>query len=225
MDSHEMATALREAILRAEPRLGYTRLAKKIGESYNRLYNMANGRTEPDPVVIAKVRKELKLPDNWPEVSGKSKGSGKLVSLAGTPLYPVPVVGRVAAGEDVYNVDPDEREVYVPQKLYEIGGIGYVISGDSMMPDLEENTVALFREYRQPRRGFTYLVKSDEKGFQVKNLEWMNNEWTLVSINPAYPPEPLGNRELIGFLIGWYWAKGTREKIDSDPEGLLLTRH
>src|SRR5687767_12587144 len=116
-----MATALREAILTSQPKMGYTRLAKRIGESYNRLYNMANGRTEPDPVVLEKVRRELGLPSTWPS---PTKDKSRLVSLAGTPLAPVPVVGRVAAGEDVYNVDPDAREVFVPQRLADIGGVG-----------------------------------------------------------------------------------------------------
>jgi SOS-response transcriptional repressor LexA len=214
-----MATALREAILTSEPRIGYTRLAKKIGETYNRLYNMANGRTEPDPAVIDKVRKVLNLPQSWPS----PRNDTRLVSLAGTPLAAVPVVGRVAAGEDVYNVDPEKREVFVPQRLADMGGLGWVVDGDSMMPDLEPDTIALFREHRSPRRGYTFLVDSPEKGLQVKNLDWLNGEWTLVSINPNYPPEPLGNRQLLGFLIGWYWAKGTRERLDSDPQGLLLS--
>jgi SOS-response transcriptional repressor LexA len=213
-----MATALREAILTAEPRIGYTRLAQKIGETYDRLYNMANGRTEPDPAVIEKVRQVLKLPSSWPK---SPRNHPDLVSLAGTPLFPVPVVGSVAAGAGIQNVDPDRREVFVPQRLADIGGLGWVIDGDSMMPELLPDTIALFREHRRPLPGYTFLLDSED-GLQVKNLEWRNGEWTLVSLNPNYPPEPLGNRQILGFLIGWYWAKGTREKMDSDPNGLLL---
>lgn len=203
--------------------MGYTRLAKKIGETYDRVYNMANGRTEPDPIVIGKIRDALGKPPNWPFNEGLKLSEGRLVSLAGTPLAPVPVVGFVAAGGGEYNVDTDEGVIFVPQRLADIGGLGWIVDGDSMMPDLEPNMVALFREYRTPKKDFTFLVKSETGEFRVKNLEWRNGEWTLVSINPSYAPEPLGTHQLVGFLIGWYYAKGTREKMDSDPNGLLLT--
>lgn len=218
VDKDQVANALKEAILMSEPKIGYTKLARKIDETYDRLYNMANGRTEPDPVVLEKVRKALGKPADWL----KGLPEGRMVSIAGTPLAPVKVVGNVSGGSGAYNVDPQDELVYVPQTLANIGGLGWVVEGESMMPELDPGTIALFKEHRSPRRSFTFLVKAKDGDLRVKNLEWMDNEWTLVSLNPKYPPEPLNDHELLGYLIGWYKVKGKREEIISDPDGLIL---
>lgn len=212
-----MQTAVREALAeaRAKKNIGAKDVAEKTGIKLTRIYDITNGRVNVKDDELTEFRKFFKKPLSWPE-------EGHLVSLAGTPLYPVPVVGNVEAGEGAYNVDPDTREVFVPKKLSDLGGLGWVVDGESMMPALEPGMVALFREFRSAQRKRTYLVKSEDGGLRVKNLEWVNDEWTLISLNKAFPPEPLGQQELQGFLIGWYYAKGTREKMDTDPNGIFL---
>lgn len=145
------------------------------------------------------------------------------VSLAGTPLAPIVMVGQAGAGVGVSDVDPDSDHIYVPERLAQLGGLAWMVSGESMMPALEPGDIAIFRELREPRRGFSYLVRKDHE-YLVKNVEWKGGEWVLRSINPRYPDEPLGRAELVGLLIGWYRAKGSRETMDSDPGGLKLER-
>ncbi len=217
-----MQVALKQAVVASE--MTYEDIAAEInarklvdgGVTYNILNNMANGRKKPDDAIFAAVRKVLKLPASWPD-------EGKLVSLSGFPLAPIKVIGSVAAGEGAYTVDWPEREIYVPQALANLGGLGWLVDGDSMMPDLQPGMVAIFKEHRSPRPGMTFLVESPEKALRVKTLEWRNNGWILVSTNPAYPSEPLGDYALLGYLIGWYRQVGKRETLDSDPDGLRLT--
>lgn len=134
----------------------------------------------------------------------------------------VPVVGRASAGVGETNVDSDLEPVWVPQSLARLGGIGFRIDGDSMMPALQPGDVAVFRASSTPRRGFTFLVRNPSHEFRCKNLEWRNNEWTLVSLNQSYPDEGLGASQVLGILVGWYRSVGTYEKLEADPHGLRL---
>lgn len=155
---------------------------------------------------------------------GSPPSDGRRVSLMFGPMVMIPVVGRVAAGEGVYNVDPDEEAVAVPASLKQIGGIGYVIDGDSMMPALQPGDVALFRETHQPRNGFTFLLKKDGE-FRCKNIAWRSGEWIMESLNPnkeAYPDATMRDWQIVGILVGWYRSIGSYEKLEADPHGLRL---
>jgi phage repressor protein C with HTH and peptisase S24 domain len=133
----------------------------------------------------------------------------------------IPVVGKVSAGPGETNVDPDtERTIFVPLTLAQLGGLGWVVDGESMMPALEPGDIAVFREYRSPRRGYPMLLCRDGE-YRVKNIEW-ENEWIQRSINPAIPDEPLGHWQILGYLIGWHRSRGSYEKLESDPNGLRL---
>ena len=134
----------------------------------------------------------------------------------------IQVVGKASAGEGHHNVDPDEEPIWVPMTLQRLGGIGYVVDGESMMPALQPGDVAVFREMTTPYPRFTYLVRSEQGEYRCKNLEWKNNEWTLVSLNPKYTDEPLASHQLIGLLIGWYRSVGKYEKLEANPDGLRL---
>lgn len=147
---------------------------------------------------------------------------GRRVSLAGSPMVEVPVIGRASAGPGEVNVDSEMHSIWVPMSLAQSGGVGWVVEGDSMMPALEPGDIALFREHRQPKRGHTFLVRTPDREERVKIMDWIRGEWILRSLNPAYKPEPLAGHEILGFLIGWYKVRGTREDIVSDPAGLMI---
>lgn len=209
-----MAVALKRAIV--ESPYTFEEVAGLIGGiSYDQLNNMANGRTKVKDDVLKSVKKLLNLPPAWPHME-------QPLSVAGTPLAPVQVVGAVAAGYDAYTVDPDEHTIFVPETLANLGGLGWVVDGDSMMPDLKPGMVAIFKEHRSPLEGLTFLVQGKDGGLRVKTLDWRSNAWHLVSTNPAYPAEFLGEYALLGYLIGWYQVRGKRETLDSDPDGLRL---
>ena len=53
-------------------------------------------------------------------------------------------------------------------------------------------------------------------------MDWQDSQWVVKSLNPTFATEPLGQHQILGFLIGWYRTKGSRETMDSDPGGLVL---
>lgn len=189
--------------------------AKRIDEPEPRYKNYEYGFTKKVPDRV--MQKARVLAEGL-----RPKPEGRLVSLAGTPLAAIRVVGRVAAGAGEQNVDADESVRYVPQRLADIGGVGWEVDGESMMPALEPGDIALFREHRTPRRGYPFLLQSPREGLRVKIIDWEQNMWVLKSINPSFPKEPLDDHELLGYLIGWYRVRGSRETLDSDPGGLKL---
>jgi phage repressor protein C with HTH and peptisase S24 domain len=108
----------------------------------------------------------------------------------------------------------------VPDRLANLGTIAFQVDGDSMMPALEPGDIAIIREERSPRR-LTYLLEREGE-FSLKMLAWSNEEgrWFQQSLNPAYPRRPLDGWALVGFLVGWYRSRGSRETMDSDLHGL-----
>lgn len=189
-------------------------LARKLGLKRTTYTAYEQGIAAPPHEILEKL-KELGMGR-----PAKSAPEGRVVSLAGTPMAQIPVVGSVSAGPGATNVDPDAGCIWVPERLAQLGGIGWLVDGESMMPLLEPGDVALFREHRNPRRGYVFLSKSPDDEFRVKKIDWLDGEWAMVSLNRAHGTAPLGSNQLLGYLIGWYRYRGTRETLDSDPGGL-----
>jgi len=219
----EVSRAIARALadVKVSEGLSAKEVAKRADISYDVLRNYKLGRTSPDEASLDRLRKVMKLPKTWPKSEPDS--DGEIVSLSGTPMKPIRVVGEVEAGEGAYNVDIDESSILVPERLAGLGGFGWIVRGDSMMPFLQPGMVAVFKEYREPRPGFTFLLKSKDGGLRVKTLEWRDGQWMMISTNPTYAPTPIDDHQLLGYLIGWYRTKGARETMDSDPGGLILS--
>lgn len=190
--------------------------ASRLNVPEPRYKNWEYGLTKKVPVEVMERARGL--------TSAKAEPAANLrpVSLTYGVLVPIPVVGQVSAGAGAHNVDPIEREIHVPPSLRAIGGLAYIVDGESMMPALMPGDIAVFKETTQPRKGFTFLLKRGEGEFSVKNLDWKDNQWIMTSLNPNYPPESLMNVQLVGLLVGWYRSFGTYEKLESDPYGLRL---
>ena len=75
---------------------------------------------DPPPKVFEMIETMRNNPDS------PLMREGRLVSLAGTPLVPVRVVGRAAAGEGFSNVDVDAEMGYVPDRLARLGTLGWL---------------------------------------------------------------------------------------------------
>lgn len=186
-------------------------IADAVGVSYDRLASMATGRTRLPHGVLEAARAFI----------AQSQGElGKVKAVGELPMAHVRVVGDVAAGPAELNVDPDRDTILVPAHLARHDCVAYIVTGESMMPALEPGDVAIFREHHTPRRGYAFLLRSDH-GYRIKILNW-DREWQLVSLNPAFPVEPATDHQLIGYLVGWYRARGPRETLDFDPNGLRL---
>lgn len=202
-------------LIKIRETLGLTirEFAKRVDEPEARYKNYEYGLTKKVPMRVLNKARFL--------IDGKPMGMTK-VSLVFGEMAKVPIVGNVSAGFGNTNVDIVEDEAWVPMSLQKLGGIGYVVDGESMMPSLQPGDVAIFRQMHQPYARFTYLVRTEDAEYRCKNLEWKNNEWTLVSLNPNFRDEPLGGGQLLGMLIGWYRSIGKYEKLEADPDGLRL---
>jgi SOS-response transcriptional repressor LexA len=218
--------ALRLAILDSKE-WTYMRLAEEIGTTYDLLNNMANRRKKPDYAMIEKVRVTMGLPAGWPFrtvdklAAEKSQIDGELVSLGGTPLKPLPFAGQVAAGEEIWNVDVERRVVMVPDRLADLGDVGFVVEGDSMMPMLKERDTTVFKRRPTPKDGGVFLVKMPNDSLRVKLIAYERHDWYLISLNRKYKREMVPDQaQILGILMGWYRVDGTRETMDLDTEYL-----
>lgn len=145
-------------------------------------------------------------------------------SLLGLRLKPIEIIGNASAGEGATNTDQDNPPIYVPDSLAVPGNTGFVIEGDSMMPHLQPGDVAIFKPVSTPRVGFTYLIKTANAEFRVKNLIWKGGHWMMSSLNSIYEDEFLSDGQIIGFLVGYYRAHGDYEALESQPHGLKLEK-
>lgn len=204
-------------------RLSVRKIAAESGLSSNEIYNVVTGRTKVSAKLAAKLAKVLGKPKGWPfdVVAQTPSVYGDLVSIAGTPMMPIKVVGRASAGFGESNVDTEPRNVYVPESLGRSGGIGFEVSGDSMMPDIYEGDVLVFKDHHKPRANLTYLIETSEREFMVKRIVWESERWIAKSRNPAYQGVPLDEVSLIGYVIGLYRVKSGGEVTMHYPSGML----
>lgn len=219
----DIAGQIRAAIAAKVPRTSIAEVGKKVGLEGQILSNMLNGRTKIPDELPGKIRKVLNLPDSWPE-RPTVPTTGRRVSLAGTPMVAIPVAGYVAAGNSVGTVDYEHRTIYVPERLADLQGIGYEVDGESMVDKLFPSDIAVFKSHSSPILHIPMLLQSAESELRMKLVYWDNphKEWWTSSYNPAFPPSPLGADQILGFLVGLYRYRGTRELILSDPAGLSI---
>jgi len=220
-----VAKAIRQAMADArkkDKRVTYGLVAEKMGTTYDILNNMANNRTAADGDTLARLRDVLKLPSAWPEneLHESHNRSARRYSLQGTPLAPIPLVGKASAGPGEHNVDVEDRELWVPERLATLGTIAKVVDGLSMVPWLLPDDYAIFKQRSQPKRGYAFLIKMPDGEERIKVTAIDRGEWILRSLNPTFAPEPLGGAQVLGILVGFYRYKGRRETMDSDPDGL-----
>ncbi len=219
-EEQEICDAIRDAIKVARPRRTIGEVAASIGTTYDVLSSVCIGRTRPRAEIVDGVRAELGLPSDWP--GGGFRGRQKL-SVQGTPMNEIAILGVASAGEGATNVDVDESEYYVPDRLAAITDFGFVVDGDSMMPALQPGDIACFKRSSTPRRGYPFLVKDSSDGYRIKIIGYDTDHWTLESFNPAYPAEEMPSEcQLQGYLVGWFRSRGAREAMDSEIGGLKL---
>lgn len=193
-------------------------IATSVGLSEDVLSNVMRKKTKPDTDMVDRLRAELKLPRDWPH-SRVHNPDGQRVSLAGTPMAPLQIVGAVHAGSGFANVDYDERTVYVPERLAQVADYGWITEGDSMMPFLEPGDAAAFRRLTTPRRGYIFLIQREGE-LRVKRIDWNDGRWIMTSLNSSFPPESLDGWQILGLMVGMYRYQGSRETIVIDVAGL-----
>lgn len=187
-----------------------TDVAESIGLTYDQLSNIINGRKKLSTPIAEQLRVELERPEGWPYV----ELAGNFTSV---PFAELRILGSVSAGDgaDAY----DESSMPVPMTLVTDDRVGWIVSGDSMLPFLQEGDIAVFKEARVPRLGFPNLVRTKDGQYRAKIVKFDGSQYTLHSLNQSYSPEP-GEVEWKGYLVGIYRTAGSFEMMLHDAGGL-----
>ena len=202
-----MASAMMEGRRRTGISIG--ELAAMIGESRNVVSNVLNGRTKPDPELMAKVRKALNLPDSWPEIGSATTKPAEsdevrelpfdslpkeLQSLVRGDRVLLPLWRGVLGGDgECEFIEPDTVEwIEVPAFL---AGRDYTsarvckVAGMSMAPRIRQGDRVVVRLEPNPSPGMIVVAEKPEHGGRlIKVLREVKGGLELHSINEGNAP-------------------------------------
>ena len=135
----------------------------------------------------------------------------------------MPYIGRIAASSKVDWTNPLEADLteFIPVHMATQRGIFCArIQGDSMVPMLQPEDLAVFRAVEFARIGSIVAYMHDETHeVAIKQLKHDGVRPFLHALNPEYGPEPASGK-CLGILIGYKREIGKRVATDFDPEGL-----
>lgn len=102
----------------------------------------------------------------------------------------IPLVGRVAAGEPLFDEGNVIGEVFVDPKLVAGAENLYAlkVKGDSMSPKILDGDTLIVREQPDAEDGEIVIVTVDGDEGTCKKLKRYPDTLALVSINPAFEP-------------------------------------
>jgi hypothetical protein len=143
-----------------------------------------------------------------------------LRSLTGMPMVEILVVGKDALQHKNVTVRSEQAVISVPEKLAIAGDFAYIVDTDSMMPILEPGDIAIIRKSDVARR-LPFLIERNGE-LRFVQLRWRDSKWMQGKLNALDGETPIEGWRLIGYLVGWFRSRGTRETIDYDSDGLRL---
>ena len=210
-EEHKELARIRKAL-----RLTLDEMAPKIGALNTSQYkNWEYGRSRVPRNSLLRAR-ALLTGDRVPDI-GPPQGP-----ITETEV-PVPYIGRIAASSKVDWTNPLDADLteFIPVHMATQRGIfcGRV-QGDSMVPMLQPEDLAIFRAVEFARVGsvVAYLHEHDHT-VTIKQLKHDGTRLVLHPLNPDYKPEPATGK-CLGILIGYKREIGKRVATDFDPEGL-----
>lgn len=193
-------------------RLTQEEMAEALGVPHSRYKNWEYSTKTPERI-MEKAKALVAAENRSPYGSGVRE-------VGGTPMVKVTPVGHASAGEGADD-HPDEEPIYVPASMVSGGDCAaWVAEGDSMMPWIKDGDTVIAKLHRRPRPNMAFMVRRESGAVSVKMVKYIDGRWVLRSLNPNYPDEE-ATVEFLGFITGIYRAKGTKERIDNDPHGLL----
>ena len=129
-----------------------------------------------------------------------------LVNGTTTPVSDVvmvPIYGNVAAGEGMFA----DNEIIGIQPVFSamVKNIGECfclrVSGDSMLPLIQDGSTILVRKQSSVDSGTYAVVLIDDNNGVVKKVIYDADSVTLVSINPNYPPRTFAGEDLKRLIV------------------------
>ena len=115
-----------------------------------------------------------------------------------TSIVSVPIYGRVAAGIGVFAEDEiiGEQPVYNNMVKNVDECFCLTVSGDSMLPRIQDGDIILVRKQTSVDSGDYAVVLIDDENGVVKKVVYDADSVTLISINPNYPPRTFSGADL-----------------------------
>lgn len=123
---------------------------------------------------------------------------GKEASIPVSDVVMVPIYGKVAAGIGMFADDEIIGEQPVFSALVKNIGECFClkVSGDSMLPRIQDGDIILVRKQPSVDSGSYAVVLIDDENGVVKKVTYDSDSVTLVSINPNYPPRTFSGADL-----------------------------
>jgi transcriptional regulator with XRE-family HTH domain len=143
------------------------------------------------------------------------------VSLAGTPLAPIPIVGEIRPDRPMRYIDAGTKQLLVPKHMAGEDRLGYVAPEHSHYPFEEDDGLIFTNLKRSPRRGQHFLVQTPLDKL-VRRFEWREGAWVMEQAGEEPETFDAASCSILGMFVGLYRVKGTKETILHDPEGLSL---
>lgn len=199
MPFSDMAVWLKKA--RQASGLTQKKFAESVGYSRSAISMMETDKQAIPDSVIAKARQLVR---NLPELPAR----GEADPNAGLPLFPVafskaeiPLYPAVPAGEWSEPLDTEDL-VEVEAKFIGNGRFACRVRGDSMLPMLEPDDLAIFQKHEDPPIGTIIIARNGDGGATVKQLRHNGADFTLHSLNNRYQDATASQWEAVGFLVG-----------------------
>ncbi len=168
-----------------------SQLAEKTGLSKARISQYVNGVYTPKSKAACLIAKALNVSDTWlmgvSEVMERERSN--ISEVISGNVYKIPVFESVSAGFGAYAVN--EIVDYIPTVIsnkYDVDDtIAIRVTGDSMIPKIEDGDIIIVRKQECVDSGDIAVVLLDGDEGLVKVVEYGSSWIELRSLNEEYP--------------------------------------
>lgn len=208
---------------RLAPRGVAVRMSRKLDIAEENFSKYKSGRTRPKIERVIRIAKffnedpaELLALAGYHEEAidwlSQKNTMPETVSLHAA-ISPVPVIGMVSAGEVSLNLEytdqgfpPGAADEYIEVGDHGESDYALRVEGDSMSPLLPSNSIILASPEKKfiPKR--LCVVRNVKGQCWVKQVIPYSKQFTLLSINPEYPPIYLQSKE-VQYIHPVIWIK------------------
>ncbi len=183
--------------IRMEKEISLNELSRRSGISNATLSRYESEIVKGIPIAtIEKIAKALCVA---PEMLMDWKEETKVQNVVSSHLYRIPVFESVSAGFGAYadNCILDYEPVYIDNPSDVSSTICIKVSGDSMMPLINDGDLIVVRRQTSVDSGDIAVVMIDEEDALVKRVVYTRNTIELRSENPRYAPRLFEDEKML----------------------------
>ena len=164
-------------------------ISDRTGISDSKISSYVTGRYKPNAETLAKIANALGVDAAW--LAGEGPDAEPEEFTRGERGFrEIPIVGRVAAGEPIFDEGNVVGEVFVDPALVEGDThlFALKVTGDSMSPKILDGDTLIVREQPDAENGEIVIVTVDGDEGTCKKLQRYPDSLALISLNPVYEP-------------------------------------